>query len=103
MPGGILRLKETFDDRIQRTAESEIGVNVLYDEEPLEIVPIICPEMPVRGHFISFVYECKLPKDFYVENKNLNRYERGYLEWHRKFPDDMLEVHTFYRKYFVEQ
>ena len=103
VPGGIIRLKESFSERIQKTAECELGCNVIASENPIEIVPIICPEMQVRGHFISFVYECKLPKDFCIKNKNLNRHERGYLKWHRKFPDDMLKVHAFYRKYFVEQ
>lgn len=102
VPGGIIRLKESFSERIQKTAEIELGCNVIADEMPLEIVPIICQEMPVRGHFISFVYECKLPNGYCVNNGKRSRYERGYLEWHKTFPDDMLEVHSFYKKYFVE-
>lgn len=102
VPGGIIRLKESFSERIQKTAELELGCNVIAGEIPLEIVPIICPEMQVRGHFISFVYECKLPDDYCINNGNRSRHERGYLEWHRRFPDDMLEVHGFYKKYFIE-
>ena len=102
VPGGIIRLKESFLERIQKTAELELGCNVIAGETPLEIVPIICPEMQVRGHFISFVYECKLPNDYCINNGNRSRHERGYLEWHKRFPDDMLEVHGFYKKYFIE-
>lgn len=102
VPGGIIRIKESFSERIQKTAEIELGCNVIVGTTPLEVVPIICQDMEVRGHFISFIYECKLPKDYKINNGKLSRYERGYLEWHKKFPREMLEVHGFYRKYFVE-
>lgn len=101
VPGGIVRLKETFEDRIQRTAESEIGSCVLYDEKPLEVVPIICPDMKMRGHFITFVFNCKLPDDSFIQNGEKKRYDAGYLEWHKTFPTDMLKVHSFYKKYFI--
>ena len=100
VPGGIIRLKETFEDRIQKTAESEIGVPVVYEENPLKVVPIICPEMKTRGHFITFIYSCKLPDGFFIENHGKKRNDAGYLEWHETFPEDMLKVHNFYKKYF---
>lgn len=102
VPGGIVRLKESFSERIQKTAETELGCTVTASKEPIEIVPIICQNMKVRGHFITFVYECKLPEKFHVTNGSRSRYENGYLEWHQKFPEDMLEVHDFYKKYFAE-
>ena len=53
-----------------------------------------------RSHFISFVYECKLPDDFEIDNGERKMGDAGYLEWHDKYPNDMLKVHEFYKKYF---
>ena len=100
VPGGILRLLETFEQRIQLTALEEIGCRVEHSIEPIEIVPIICEDMIQRSHFISFVYECKLPDDFEIDNGERKMGDAGYLEWHDKYPNDMLKVHEFYKKYF---
>lgn len=102
VPGGIIRLKETLVERIERTSFDEIGSIVEYDENPLEIVQIICPEMKLRGHFITLVYDCWLLDNIRIDNKERTEGTAGYLKWHEKFPDDMLKVHHFYRKYFQE-
>lgn len=100
VPGGIIRLKETFEDRIRKVGEIELGCpNIIFDSTPVEIVPIICPEMKQRGHFVSIVYECRFPEGFEVHNK-MNVNEAGYLEWHACCPDNLLKVHEFYRKYW---
>ncbi len=100
VPGGIIRLKETFENRIRKVGEIEIGCpDIIFNSTPIEIVPIICPEMKQRGHFISFVYECRLPEGFEIHNK-MSENEAGYLEWHERCPDNILKVHEFYRKYW---
>lgn len=100
VPGGIIRVKETFAERIKRVAELEIRcTNLEYNPQPLEVVPIICPNMRQRGHFISFVFDCRLPVGFEVKNIVTNN-EAGFLQWHDKCPDNILEVHKFYRKYW---
>lgn len=103
VPGGIIRLKETFEERIQKTAISEIGCEVLYEKEPKEIVQIICKDMVSRGHFITFVYECRIPKGFEINNGKKKENEAGYLKWFNEFPDNMVNVHHFYKKYFKEK
>lgn len=102
IPGGILRVKENLEDRILKVGEIEIGCpNIIFNPKPLEIVPIICPEMKQRGHFITFVYECSLPDKFEIKN-SVGENEAGYLKWHDSFPENMLEVHSFYRKYWCK-
>lgn len=101
VPGGILRLKESFEERIQKTALSEIGSYVTHLSEPTEIVPIIIKDMKTRGHFITFVYECMLPEEFEINNGTKKETDAGYLLWHKSCPDNILRVHDFYRKYFV--
>ncbi len=100
IPGGIIRLKETFEERIQRTAAAELHTSVTFDEKPLEIVPIIAKEFKQRGHHITFVYNCKVPEDYRIDNGNLSEHDTGFLAWHETFPEDMLRCHEFYRKYF---
>lgn len=100
VPGGILRLKELFEERIQRTALNEIGCKVVSSIEPIEIVPIISKEMKTRGHFITFVYECQLPNGFEINNGMKKENEAGYLAWHKVCPNNILAVHNFYKKYF---
>ena len=101
VPGGILRLQETFEERIQKTAISEIGCEVISSSSPAEIVPIIVKSMKTRSHFITFVYKCRLPDGVEISNGTRKENEAGYLAWHKGCPDNILEVHNFYRKYFI--
>lgn len=100
VPGGIIRIKETFEERLQKVGEMELGCkNIEYNPEPIEVVPIICNDMTERGHFISFVYDCKLPKGYEIKNR-VKEGEAGYLKWFKSCPDNILQVHEFYRKYW---
>lgn len=101
IPGGILRLKESFEERIQKTALNEIGYQVYSSDQPLEIVPIVVREMKTRGHFITFVYECRLPEGVQINNGAKTEADAGYLAWHKKCPENILDVHKFYKKYFI--
>lgn len=100
VPGGVVRLKETFENRIAEVGKNEIGCDcIIHKELPTEIVPIICPEMKQRGHFVSLVYECSLPEGFEIHNE-VNEGEAGYLKWFERCPEDLISVHNFYKKYW---
>lgn len=100
VPGGIIRLKETFEERIRKVASIELGCEeIYYNPTPIDIVPIICPHMKQRGHFISFIYECSFPDNFEIKN-HVEKNQAGYLKWHSTCPDNLLSVHSFYRKYW---
>lgn len=103
VPGGIIRVKETFEERIRKTAEAELHSVVTFREEPLEIVPIIAKEFRQRGHHITFVYDCRVPEGYRIDNGNLGERDTGFLAWHDVFPEEMLKCHEFYRKYFKGQ
>ena len=101
VPGGILRLKESFDDRLEKTSLSEIGCRVKWSEKPLEMKPIIKLQEKIRCHFITFVYACTLPDGFNPETDQSQKPGvAGYLKWFLQYPQDMLKVHAFYKKYF---
>ena len=59
VPGGIIRFKETIEDRIKKVSQIEIGLEVDYDPNPLAFNEVIL-EHDTRGHFISFIHECYL-------------------------------------------
>ena len=100
VPGGIIRVKETYDDRIQRCAMQELHTQVLYNEVPLEIHPMVEMDFKERAHFFSFVYDCRVPQGYQIDNGTLDETDTGFLAWHIVFPDEMLRCHEFYRKYF---
>ena len=101
VPGGIVRLKETFEERIQKTALKEIGCTVEHSLKPIDVIPIIHKNQVTRGHFITFIYECKIPIGQVVTNENKCPGSVGYLEWHSKYPKNMILVHDFYKKHFL--
>ena len=100
VPGGIVRLKETFEERIQKTALKEIGCTVEHSLQPIEVIPIIHRKQVTRGHFVTFIYECKISEGQVVTNGSKCPGNVGYLEWHREYPENMINVHRFYQKYF---
>jgi len=99
IPGGIIRFKETFETRIQKVAETEIGAIVQFDSTPLTINQLIRHDREVRGHFISILYNCFLPDTFEPANFSHTPQDAGYLMWHGKCPDNLLSFHEIYRSY----
>lgn len=100
IPGGIIRFKETFEQRIQKVAQLEVGVDhIQFDPTPLAINQIILNNHEIRGHFISILYDCFLSTTFIPENRGLSNVVPGYLMWHDSCPDDLLKFHEIYREF----
>lgn len=99
LPGGIIRLKETIEERIIQTSLNEIGYLVKYDLKPIGVNEIIANEKDIRSHFISILYNCFLSKEYIIDNGNKNIQDVGYLKWFDNCPDDLLKWHKIYRKY----
>ena len=93
LPGGIVRFKETFGDRIQKVSELEIGdKDINFNPNPLAINQIIRKIGKTRGHFISILYKCTLSDNFKIDNRELTEEEPGYLMWHNSCPDNLLSL-----------
>ena len=99
IPGGIVRYKESFHTRIQKTALNELGTEIKFDEKPLAVNEIILPEYENRAHFISLLYRCYTPRGYEINNKNLRENDVGFLRWHEQCPDNILSVQNLYREY----
>lgn len=99
VPGGIIRFKETFVERVEQVAALEIGAKVEFDPVPAAVNEIINPHRDVRGHFISLLYRCRLTGGFVPANRGLSRRDAGYLEWHASSPADLLAFQKIYSRF----
>ena len=86
--------------RIHAVAASELGSTVVYDHTPLAINEIIQPEFKNRGHFISFLFQCRLTGPL----EKGSRYTGGIAipgqwAWHDTCPDNLITVQEMYRPY----
>lgn len=100
IPGGIIRMMETIDERIQKTALGEIGIEVEYDAAPVAVHENIVKESRIglenqleRAHNIALLYSCKVPEDFEIDNGDKNETDEGYLRWFDRLPDNLLDCH----------
>lgn len=98
VPGGIVRFKETLEDRIRIVALAELGTEVGFDPAPVAMNELIHPERDLRGHFISLLYKCSLPGSFVPRNDGLSPSDPGFLRWHAGCPRDLITYHEIYRK-----
>lgn len=101
IPGGIVRFKETLEERINKVAETELGTTVRFDPEPVVLNQLIHKKHDTRGHFISILYNCHLPDTFTLLNKGLAPGSRGYLQWHDSCPDNLISYHEIYKSYII--
>jgi ADP-ribose pyrophosphatase YjhB (NUDIX family) len=100
IPGGIIRFKETFEQRVQKVAQLEIGVDsIQHDPTPLALNQLILNDHEIRGHFISILYNCSLPETFVPENKGISNTDPGYLMWHDTCPHNLLKVQNIYKDF----
>ena len=60
MPGGIIRFKENFLDRLRYVARNEINSIEDLEFNFISINQIMNPNRDVRGHFISLLFSAKL-------------------------------------------
>lgn len=101
VPGGIIRFKETAATRILAVAEGELGVRVEFDPSPLAITEGVNAGSHSRGHFISFLYRCRLITPL-AERRRFQP-ERPLPDswmWHKTFPANMIPGHDIYRRFF---
>jgi len=100
LPGGIVRYKESLLERVHKTAITELGVDVIVDESPLEINEIML-DQDIRGHFISILFKCEPFKDIHINNEI--SLIPGVLHWYDYGQDKLLvkgqrDIYTKYLK-----
>ena len=89
IPGGIIRYKETFHDRIIKVGKNELHTDIIHDDGPCRINQIIL-DQDVRGHFISLLFKCYVPFDYDPDCTGLKENEAGYLKWIDSKPENFV-------------
>ena len=101
IPGGIVRCRETFEARIKKVAENEIGSDIDFNPIPIAINQLIHPDRKTRSHFVSILYKCSLPNTFVPQNKGVSPNDVGYIKWHNDCPNDLIKFHEIYYKNYI--
>jgi len=98
IPGGIIRHKETFADRIRAVAKNELGAEVEFNPILLAMKEVLVRERKDRSHFISLLYSCRLSTQP-AENLRFNGIcpRHGEWMWHDSCPKNILKVHEMYK------
>ena len=100
IPGGIIRFKETFSSRIHKVAESELDMSVTHSQAPITIKELFAKNRNVRGHFITFLYECWPESEPDISRKyNGGEPQNGQWSWHDKSPINIIKQHASYESF----
>jgi colanic acid biosynthesis protein WcaH len=103
IPGGIIRFKESIEDRIAKVAETELGCQVRFSEAPVNVRSMINKERDIRGHFISLLYLCELESAPDPGKQCLTPDpQNGEWAWHYKAPKNLLRAHESFRVFIDE-
>lgn len=101
VPGGVIRFKEYAKTRIEKVAQSELGVEVIAGEHPVCIREVMAADRDVRGHFISMLYACDLVGNLLaaLEYTPNQQNQNGHWKWHQGCPGNLIRQHEMYRAY----
>jgi ADP-ribose pyrophosphatase YjhB (NUDIX family) len=99
LPGGIVRFRETIEERIMQVGLTEVGARVKFQPAPVAVNEVISKTRATRGHFISLLYSCELPQQFEIGSREAAHRIEGDLEWFPGVPDELLALHEIYRRF----
>jgi colanic acid biosynthesis protein WcaH len=99
VPGGIVRYKERMADRLAEVARLELGTTIVSKSAPLAINEIIHEDRAVRGHFISFLFECELTGPLDQARHRTGPPRHGDWAWHAITPAEIIRSHEMYRRF----
>ena len=100
IPGGMVRYKESLQDRLRACAREELCADISCDSAPLLVSETMRAEK-TRGHFISLLFRCGLlspPDD--AKRAVSDRPSAGDWRWHQRCPPDLLQVQSHYARFF---
>lgn len=101
IPGGIIRFKENFLDRLKYVARNEINLNEDMEFNLISINQIMNPERDIRGHFISLLFSAEIHQNKIINN-GVKEGENGFLKWYKYSPENLIKQHKRYETH-IEQ
>jgi len=99
LPGGIIRLRESFEARVKKVAMNELSTDVAKIEGPIDINQMMHPNAKTRVHFISFLYKVEIKGRLDERNQWCKGNPLpGQWHWHRKWPENIYGPQSIYKK-----
>ena len=98
IPGGIIRFKESWEERINEVGKSELGIKITSAAGPIVINQIIT-ESKERSHFISLLFDCKINDEslkIIEESIQKSPYKINFFDF---VPQDFLAIQKIYSDY----
>jgi colanic acid biosynthesis protein WcaH len=99
LPGGIIRYKETFINRVHEVARLELGIELEGVAGPIAINEIIDDPKKERAHFISLLYECRVSATTEVLIERLASEDPNKFLLQKGVPLNLLKWHDIYTEY----
>ena len=102
IPGGCMRMYESFSQCIHATALRELGCDVTFSERPIAVRNIIRgadsrQEHPnERGHNVAVLFRCSLPEGYVIDNGDKGPDDDGFLRWFDVLPQDFMQIQMEY-------
>jgi len=102
IPGGIIRFKESIEQRIIKVAQHELNTTVNFDPTPVVITEIMNNHRDIRGHFISMCFKCQLTQSLLETERAYSIVEAKAGQWHwfNTMPDNIIEPHQRFKALF---
>jgi len=100
LPGGIIRVRESFENRVEQVASNELGVGISECIGPIDINQMIHPDAKTRVHFVSLLYRVTISG--VLDEKNHSRDVEpldGQWAWHKKWPPNLYGPQSVYRRH----
>ena len=97
LPGGIIRVRESFENRVEQVASNELGVGISECIGPIDINQMIHPDAKTRVHFVSLLYRVTISG--VLDEKNSSRGVEplaGQWQWHKKWPQEIYGLQSIY-------
>ena len=103
IPGGCIRLGETFEERIKRTAATELGTKVTCDPRPIRVYEYFAPpyregisDQRERAHIVTLTFFCQVSSNYKIPAQHAHSGIPGCLQWFSDVPEERLILQDCY-------
>ena len=99
VPGGVIRLKESAEERLKLVAKTELNLDLIVGNYRLAHLHEHIAYSKLRGHGFSLLYIYNLVNESDIlKYKTFNedeKYLAGQPAWHKKFPQNLIPEQKF--------
>jgi hypothetical protein len=98
IPGGIIRFREKWDERIKEVAKLELKITGISFDGPCQVSQIITNKID-RSHFISLLFNCTISEKNIKKLKQQVKDNGNKINFFKKSPKNLLKYHSIYKKF----